>query len=169
MKKLAVRTIRLCSKDCICLYVCPTGATDTENSIIDIEKCIGCGVCAESCPSKAISMVPVDYPPQQPKNSEVLNAMNSFSESKSKQEIIALQIAKNTDNPILCQLAEAISKSNRIMTEDILRESGYMLPQSGNARSVLKLLLNNPPFEDFPKEVAEKLLILISSTKENNQ
>ena len=37
MKRFAVRTLRLCTKDCLCLYVCPTGATDTENSIIDRE------------------------------------------------------------------------------------------------------------------------------------
>ena len=42
-EKYAVRNLRLCTKDCLCLYVCPTGATDTENSIIDPEKCIGCG------------------------------------------------------------------------------------------------------------------------------
>ena len=52
MKKFAMRNLRLCTKDCLCLYVCPTGAADTENSIIDREKCIGCGACAESCPSK---------------------------------------------------------------------------------------------------------------------
>ena len=46
MRKVAVRTIRLCTKDCLCLYVCPTGATDTENSIIDVDKCNGCGLCA---------------------------------------------------------------------------------------------------------------------------
>jgi hypothetical protein len=28
------------------------------------------------------------------------------------------------------KLAKAIEKSNRIMAEDIIRESGYMLPQS---------------------------------------
>ena len=39
----AYRNLRLCTKDCLCLYVCPSGATDTENSIIDREKCIGCG------------------------------------------------------------------------------------------------------------------------------
>ena len=37
-EKYAVRNLRLCTKDCLCLYVCPTGATDTENSIIDTGK-----------------------------------------------------------------------------------------------------------------------------------
>ena len=46
MKKFAMRNLRLCTKDCLCLYVCPTGAADTENSIIDRETCIGCGACA---------------------------------------------------------------------------------------------------------------------------
>ena len=55
MKKIAVRNLRLCTKDCLCLYVCPVGATDTENSIIDTDKCTGCGVCAALCPMGSIS------------------------------------------------------------------------------------------------------------------
>ena len=38
--KYAVRNLALCTKDCLCLYVCPTGASDTEDSIIDVCKCI---------------------------------------------------------------------------------------------------------------------------------
>ena len=50
----AVRNLRLCTKDCLCLYVCPTGATDTENGQVDAKKCIGCGLCVKACPSHAL-------------------------------------------------------------------------------------------------------------------
>ena len=66
-EKYAYRNIRLCTKDCLCLFVCPTGATNTENSIIDPETCIGCGDCVDACPSGAISLVPYEYPEQQEK------------------------------------------------------------------------------------------------------
>lgn len=85
-EKIAVRNLRLCTKDCLCLYVCPTGATDTENSIIDTDKCLGCGTCAAACPSAAISMVPVEYPPQQKKEEKVLAASYALAKSKAKQE-----------------------------------------------------------------------------------
>ncbi|MEG0897165.1 MAG: 4Fe-4S binding protein [Ruthenibacterium sp.] len=159
----AVRNIRLCTKDCLCLYVCPTGATDTENSIIDVAKCIGCGVCAGSCPSGAITMVPKTLPPQQSKETSVVGAMNALAESKAKQEKIALQLAQSTANPILRQFATAIAKSNRLMTEDILREAGYMLPQSDNAHRMLQSLIENPPTEDFPVETAKKLVQMLAN------
>ncbi len=169
MKKIAVRNIRLCTKDCLCLYVCPTGAADTENSIIDVNKCIGCGVCAQSCPSGAISMVPTEYPPQQPKEKNVADALYALLKSKTVQERIARQLAENGDSPVLKQLAEAIAKSNRLMAEDILREAGYMLPQSGNTHSLLQSFLNNPPGEEFPKEAAERLLELLPDNDREKQ
>ena len=169
MKKIAVRNIRLCTKDCLCLYVCPTGAADTENSIIDVNKCIGCGVCAQSCASGAISMVPTAYPPQQPKDKNVADALYALLKSKTVQERIARQLAKNGNSPVLKQLAEAIAKSNRLMAEDILREAGYMLPQSGNTHSLLQSLLNNPPGEEFPKDAAERLLELLPDNDREKQ
>ncbi len=157
-KMVAVRNIDLCSKDCLCLYVCPNGATDTENSIIDVDKCTGCGMCANACPSKAISMVPVEYPAQQKKKKEVVNTLNKLSKSKVEQEKIAKQIANNTDKPGFKKLMTAISKSNRLMAEDIIRESGYMLPQSSNANKILNEIKNNAKFENIPCKEIEKLL-----------
>jgi len=149
--KFAVRNIRMCTKDCLCLYVCPTGATDTENSVIDVAKCIGCGDCADACPSGAISMVPKVYPQQQEKTEPVINALKAIMRSKAEQESIAAGLSG--------KLAVAFEKSNQIMAEDIIREAGYMLPQSESAKKFLEALLaQKQAVEGFPKETAEKLL-----------
>ena len=146
-KKYAVRNLRLCTKDCLCLYVCPTGATDTENSVIDVEKCIGCGDCAAACPSSAISMVPYEYPPQQPKGNQVVDALRALVQSKAVQEGIAAQLPT--------ALAAAMERSNRLMAEDLCREAGFMLPQSANTKKLLEMLLEQP---GVPRDVIEKLL-----------
>lgn len=159
--QIAVRNLRLCTKDCLCLYVCPTGASDTENSIIDTEKCVGCGVCAKACPSGAISMVPVEYPPQQKKVKEVLEVSYALSGNKAKEEKIALQLARSAETDGLYRLMTAAAKSIRLVNEDLLRESGYMLPQSGNTHKLLREWMENPPTADFPAEAAEKLLELL--------
>ena len=159
--KYAVRNIRLCTKDCLCLYVCPTGATDTENSVIDIDKCIGCGDCADACPSGAISMVPKEYPKQQDKTEPVIHALNALMRSKSEQENIAAGLPG--------KLAAAIEKSNHIMAEDIVREAGYMLPQSENAKKFLQSLLDQKQPEGFPIETVEKLLEALNKNEEVNK
>ncbi len=167
--KYAVRNLRLCTKDCLCLYVCPTGATDTENSIIDRDKCIGCGACADACPSKAISMIPVEMPLPQEKSQVVINALDGLVAQKAMTEQSARQIADETSDDTLNRLMRAISRSSRVMSEDLMREAGYMLPQSDNAYEFLNSLLANPPSSDFPIEVVEKLLATISfQDKQNN-
>ena len=160
----AYRNIRLCDKECMCLYVCPTGATDTENSIIDVTKCIpGCMECVKACPSGAISMLPEKYPPQQPKTEAVIAAQRALGYSKSIQEGIADAVAVESDNAVTRQFARAVAKSNRRMAEDILRESGYMLPQSAEARKLLSEMRENSD-KDFPREAVDLLLNQLQNT-----
>ena len=168
MKKLAVRNLRLCTKDCLCLYVCPTGAADTENSVIDPEKCVGCGMCAGACPSGAISMVPLTYPPQQKKSENLLMLSGALAKIKAKEEKTALQLAQNAQSDGLYRILTAAAKSARLVNEDILREGGYMLPQSENAHKLLREWAENPPSEHFPAESAKTLLELIPCNEQNN-
>ena len=142
----------------MCLYVCPTGATNTENGIIDMAKCLpGCMECVKSCPGGAISMIPDRYPRQQPKTEAVIAGQRSVGSSKVKQEKIAETIAASTGSAAERQFADAIAKSNLRMAEDILRESGYLLPQSANVRKLLESMLEKAG-PDFPKDAAKLLL-----------
>ena len=54
--------------------------------------------------------------------------------------------------------AAAVEKSNRIMAEDLIREAGYMLPQSGNTRKFLQNLLTAQTGDGFPKAAVQALL-----------
>lgn len=158
----AVRNGNLCTKDCLCLYVCPTGATDTETGQIDAEKCLsGCRECVDACPSHAITLVPEVFPLQQNKKDSVIKTLLELSKSKTKQAAIASEIANATDNPVVRQLAEAIAESNKLMAEDLLRESGYLLPQSQNVRELLKSLLDSEKPADFPTETLKKLIAIL--------
>jgi Fe-S-cluster-containing hydrogenase component 2 len=146
----AVRNIRLCTKDCLCLYVCATGATDTENSVIDPLRCTGCGACAGACPSGAIFMLPRTYPPQQKKSATVKRALYTLAKNRARSETIAAQLNG--------KLAAALEQSNRILMEDLFREAGFMLPQSLSARRFLQDALRQETDPAFPRAAAEALL-----------
>lgn len=156
--KIAVRNLRLCTKDCLCLYVCPTGATDTENSVIEVTKCVGCGACADACPSKAISMVPKVYPPQQKKKEEVTEALRILIADKAKAERTAATLPE--------VLAVAVERSSRLMAEDLVRESGFMIPQSLNVKLFLEKIKDYP---EVPKKIVEELLESIKFNEKNDK
>ena len=101
----AVRNISLCTKDCLCLYVCPTGATNTETGQIDASKCLeGCRACVDACPSHAIFLLPEIFPQQRDKDVRVKNAVLALMKSKIVQEEIADYIIETNDKLLLLRL-----------------------------------------------------------------
>lgn len=110
----AARNIALCTKDCLCLFVCPTGATDTETGQIDFAKCLdGCRLCVDACPSHAIYLVYDTYAPKPAKDEKLVAALDRLLESKVKQETKASSLADTS------KLAKALALSNRILAEQL--------------------------------------------------
>jgi Fe-S-cluster-containing hydrogenase component 2 len=132
----ASRNIALCTKDCLCLFVCPTGATDTETGQIDREKCLdGCRLCVDACPSHAIYLVMENYPKPKTKEPVVIETLGTLLESKAAQASLAAglireETAKESPSSSALKLFKALEISFRILGEDCARESGFMLPQS---------------------------------------
>lgn len=129
----ASRNITKCTKDCLCLFICPTGATDTETGQIDKTRCIdGCRLCVDACPSKAIFLVMENYPEPEPKNPEISEEMMKFCSRKFEEE--------KTAGSQESKFAQALSRSMRIVAEDCAREAGFMLPQSQKVKQLLEEL-----------------------------
>lgn len=150
----AYRNLKICSKDCLCLFVCPTGATDNETGQIDFEKCIGCGACANACPARAITMLPNRMPTQQKKTPQVTNELFKIVNSKIDEiKILKHLLREDQENE---KLLRALIHSNKVMIEDILREAGYMLPQSKNTYNLLNDIKENG--DSTSKDIASKLL-----------
>jgi len=110
-------------------------------------------------------MLSQPLPPQQPKAGEVISVLNGLTARKVIQENMARQLAAGTDRDGLFRLMSAAAKSERLVAEDILREAGYMLPQSNRTHALLQELIANPPAPDFPAETAQKLLSLIPNNE----
>ncbi len=150
----ASRNGNLCTKDCLCLFVCPTGATDTEDGQIDKSRCLdGCRLCVDACPSHAIYLVFEKYPEPAPKDPEVTTALMNLCEAKFGEEDTSLSIAEYTENSIEARIARALQRSTRILAEDCAREGGYMTPDCKPTKELLA---------QFPdSQAARKLLELL--------
>ena len=154
-KEHAYRNIKLCTKDCLCLFVCPTGATNNETGQIDFSKCIGCGACAVACPSRAITMLPNVMPAIQPKNKEVLAKIDELI-NKKINEIKILKYLLEKSNEEEQKLFKALIHSNTVILEDLFRESEYMIPQSNKSIELLNKLKSNPEIENTVIQLLKK-------------
>ena len=154
----AYRDLKLCTKDCLCLFVCPVGATDTETGQIDFTKCNGCGACMKACPAHAISMLPNKMPPQQKKDKQVCAALFKIANSKIEEIKVLKYLLNNAKDSEEKRLLQSLIHSNKVVIEDIYREAGYMLPQSNNSNKLLNYLLTK---DDDNKDSIKKLLELL--------
>lgn len=151
----AYRDIKLCSKDCLCLFVCPTGASNTETGQIDFSKCIGCGACANACPSHAITLVPNKMPKQQVKQEEVVKAIFKVANTKIDTINKLKGMVKDSKDENEKRLYKALIHANKVIIEDLMREAGYMLPESKNTHDLLEKLKETTKDKE---ETIDKLL-----------
>ncbi len=149
----AIRNVSRCTKDCLCLFVCPTGATDTETGQIDSSKCIdGCRLCVDICPSHAISLMVRNFPIRPKKDEKVVKSLQNVLKSK-----VSTYEAVGSSNHTLMK---AFRHSLAILAEDCAREEGFMIPQDTKVKELLESLLScDDPH--MPKDVIKKLLPLL--------
>lgn len=154
-KSHAYRNIKLCTKDCLCLFVCPTGATNNETGQIDFSKCIGCGACAAACPSRAITMLPNKLPEIQNKDKEVISKTLKIIDLKIKEIKIMKNLISSTSDEER-KLIKALIHSNVVIIEDLFRESGYMIPQSKKSLELLQSIKYIPEIKDKVQKLLDK-------------
>ena len=154
-ERYAYRDLKICTKDCLCLFVCPTRATDNETGQIDFDKCIGCGACAASCPSRAITMLPRVYPKQKVKDERVIKELFNNADSKIEQIKILKYLMSKSSNDDEKRLYKALIHSNKVVVEDMMREAGFMLPQSSDTN---KLLISLRGKDEETLKIIDKLL-----------
>jgi Fe-S-cluster-containing hydrogenase component 2 len=134
----AVRNSNRCTKDCLCLFICPTGATDTENGQIDRERCIdGCRLCVDACPSHAIYLMNERYPERRLPSEALTAVLSELLRSKSILSTGSMALSQN-NGKAEAALLRALGYSARILAEDCVRESGYMVPEKEHIEALME-------------------------------
>ena len=78
-----------CTKHGICAEVCPTGAISIENTkLIDIEKCISCCACIKKCPENARTI-------KEGKVKDAAVRLNNLFQEPKKAEVFTANIKSN--------------------------------------------------------------------------
>ena len=81
--------------------------------------------------------------------------MRRLALNKVKEENLARTIYNKNGSPLMA----AVARSCRLTAEDIYREAGYMLPQSANARALLKEIALSS--DKYAAEIAKQLMSLL--------
>ncbi|MCW5212008.1 4Fe-4S binding protein [Desulfobulbus sp. TB] len=173
MATVAERDGSKCAKDCSCVYICPTGAADTEDGKIDEDKCIGCGKCVEFCLTRALSMkITGDrkgYPPERHKAKTVRQNMYQLAEKKMQQMQIASDLHRKSTDEHEKKFLMGIGRANLVMAAGFMREGGYLQPQGDHTKALLSFLQETETDQDVTEEIEKLLKNLYNPPEEKTQ